>query len=162
MSYDGSVDDDSPVHGSAVSFDVRDFLHIKVRARTFTFTYNQMYLPVCPRVFFSSFTSRDAFQEKYDNNWWIGRLVKENCDVGFIPSPVKLEALRLQASTARGSKGLYSTRGGSSGNLGESGMPSRGSTPPTPGILARPSFFPLPFRHGKKLSQRISANVRRM
>jgi len=68
--------------------------------------------------------------------------VKENCDVGFIPSPVKLEALRLQASTARGSKGLYSTRGGSSGNLGESGMPSRGSTPPTPGILARPSFFP--------------------
>lgn len=30
MSYDGSADDDSPVHGSAVSFDVRDFLHIKV------------------------------------------------------------------------------------------------------------------------------------
>lgn len=30
VSYDGSVDDDSPVHGSAVSFDVRNFLHIKV------------------------------------------------------------------------------------------------------------------------------------
>ncbi|XP_032683507.1 voltage-dependent L-type calcium channel subunit beta-3 isoform X5 [Odontomachus brunneus] len=86
VSYDGSVDDDSPVHGSAVSFDVRDFLHIK---------------------------------EKYDNNWWIGRLVKENCDVGFIPSPVKLEALRLQANAARGTKGLYLARG-SSGNL-ESG-----------------------------------------
>ncbi|XP_033205990.1 voltage-dependent L-type calcium channel subunit beta-1 isoform X8 [Bombus vosnesenskii] len=100
VSYDGSVDDDSPVHGSAISFEVRDFLHIK---------------------------------EKYDNNWWIGRLVKENADVGFIPSPVKLEALRQQASAARGTKGLYSARGGSSGNLGESGMPSRGSTPPTPG-----------------------------
>lgn len=68
--------------------------------------------------------------------------MKENADVGFIPSPVKLEALRQQASAARGTKGLYSARGGSSGNLGESGMPSRGSTPPTPGILARPSFFP--------------------
>ncbi|XP_043283610.1 voltage-dependent L-type calcium channel subunit beta-1 isoform X1 [Venturia canescens] len=100
VSYDGTADDDSPVHGSAVSFDIRDFLHIK---------------------------------EKYDNNWWIGRLVKEGCDVGFIPSPVKLEALRAQASAARGTKGLYSARGGSSGNLGESGMPSRGSTPPTPG-----------------------------
>ncbi|XP_076644218.1 calcium channel protein beta subunit isoform X8 [Halictus rubicundus] len=88
VSYDGSVDDDSPVHGLAISFKVREYLHIK---------------------------------EKYDNNWWIGRLVKEDSDVGFIPSPVKLEALRQQASAARGTKSLYSTRGASSGNLGESG-----------------------------------------
>ena len=61
--------------------------------------------------------------------------MKEGCEVGFIPSPVKLEALRNQQNAARGTKGLYSSsaRGGSSGNLGESGMPSRGSTPPTPG-----------------------------
>ena len=29
VKYDGSVDDDAPVHGHAVSFNVREFLHIK-------------------------------------------------------------------------------------------------------------------------------------
>ena len=29
VAYDGSVDDDSPVHGYAVSFGIKDFLHIK-------------------------------------------------------------------------------------------------------------------------------------
>lgn len=30
VAYDGNVDDDSPVHGWAISFNVREFLHIKV------------------------------------------------------------------------------------------------------------------------------------
>ncbi|CAG0892694.1 unnamed protein product [Darwinula stevensoni] len=121
VAYDGTLDDDSPVHGTAISFGVRDFLHIK---------------------------------EKYDNNWWIGRLVKEGCDVGFIPSPVKLETLRLQlVSQAKGSSRPYSSKSSSAGNLGALGVgdvlgnskggpgsSSRGSTPPTPaGMDVEPS-----------------------
>ena len=29
IEYNGSEDDDSPVHGAALSFEVKDFLHIK-------------------------------------------------------------------------------------------------------------------------------------
>ncbi|XP_034472130.1 voltage-dependent L-type calcium channel subunit beta-4 isoform X2 [Drosophila innubila] len=110
VAYDGAIDDDSPVQGAAVSFEMREFLHIK---------------------------------EKYDNNWWIGRLVKEGCDVGFIPSPAKLDNIRMQNQT-RPSR-LYGTKGSSSGNLGagQAGAePSRGSTPPTPDSMG-------PGRHGK-------------
>ncbi|XP_034101442.1 voltage-dependent L-type calcium channel subunit beta-4 isoform X15 [Drosophila nasuta] len=107
VAYDGAIDDDSPVQGAAVSFDMREFLHIK---------------------------------EKFDNNWWIGRLVKEGCDVGFIPSPAKLDNIRMQNQT-RPSR-LYGTKGSSSGNLGagQAGAePSRGDESDSMG----------PGRHGK-------------
>ena len=84
-------------------------------------------------------------QEKYDNDWWIGNLVKENSDVGFIPSPVKLEALRVQQQgqqqQVRNSR-LYAGKASSSSNLSalndvlsnSKSSNSRGSTPPTPGL----------------------------
>eukprot|EP00092_Neocalanus_flemingeri_P008238 GFUD01008883.1.p1 GENE.GFUD01008883.1~~GFUD01008883.1.p1 ORF type:complete len:445 (-),score=107.07 GFUD01008883.1:1259-2593(-) len=82
VAFDGSLDDDSPVHGSAVSFGIGDYLHV---------------------------------MERYDPNWWIGRKVQENCEIGFIPSPAKLENLRIQLAQNKTAK-VYSQKGTQSGD----------------------------------------------
>lgn len=82
VAFDGSLDDDSPVHGSAVSFGIGDYLHV---------------------------------MERYDPNWWIGRKVQENCDIGFIPSPAKLENLRIQLQQNKTTK-AYSQKSAQSGD----------------------------------------------
>ncbi|KAI6202942.1 Voltage-dependent L-type calcium channel subunit beta-2 [Aphelenchoides besseyi] len=101
VEFDGSIDDDSPVHGSAVSFKAKDYLHIK---------------------------------EKYNNEWWVGRLVKENHELGFIPSPVKLESIRQQTSKGKFKQSTSASNLGALDNMmAKNQSQSRGSTPPTPG-----------------------------
>lgn len=82
VAFDGSLDDDSPVHGSAVSFGIGDYLHV---------------------------------MERYDPNWWIGRRVQEDCQIGFIPSPAKLENLRIQLAQNKSAK-VYSQKGAQTGD----------------------------------------------
>ncbi|XP_051994372.1 voltage-dependent L-type calcium channel subunit beta-1 isoform X1 [Xyrauchen texanus] len=96
VGYNPGPNDDVPVQGMAISFEPKDFLHIK---------------------------------EKYNNDWWIGRLVKEGCEVGFIPSPVKLESTRqLQEQRIRQNR-LSSSKSGGSSSL-DVATGARRPTPP--------------------------------
>ncbi|GAB1296762.1 Calcium channel voltage-dependent subunit beta 1 [Apodemus speciosus] len=99
VGYNPSPGDEVPVQGVAITFEPKDFLHIK---------------------------------EKYSNDWWIGRLVKEGCEVGFIPSPVKLDSLRLLREQALRQNRLSSSKSGdnSSSSLGDVVTGTRRPTPP--------------------------------
>ncbi|XP_068118827.1 voltage-dependent L-type calcium channel subunit beta-1 isoform X4 [Hyperolius riggenbachi] len=95
-------------------------------------------------------------KEKYNNDWWIGRAVREGCEVGFIPSPVKLEHMRmLQEQKMRQSRLSTSKSIGNSNSLGDVVSGTRRPTPPATGEETDPVHLLFKAKQRQKSTEHI-------
>ncbi|CDS42626.1 high voltage activated calcium channel beta [Echinococcus multilocularis] len=80
-----------------------------------------------------SFAAKEFLQVKrrFDQNWWIGRVVRDGSLIGFLPSPSKLETLRHSIQTNLSqlllSEALNVAASSSSANASSSAAASSGS-----------------------------------
>ena len=49
-------------------------------------------------------------REKFDDDWWIGRVISHDHNMGFIPSPVKIEKIRHGKKSKRNGKMDFEVR----------------------------------------------------
>ncbi|EPB77811.1 dihydropyridine sensitive L-type calcium channel [Ancylostoma ceylanicum] len=77
--YDGALEDESPIQKKTISFKKDDFLHIyKASARIF----HRQILALC-----------QCNSHRYSSDWWIGRVVAAETTIGFIPTARRLARL---------------------------------------------------------------------
>ena len=84
IEYVPSPDDLCPIAKGAIAFPAKEFLHIKDVRK----------LLLVDEILFP----KSLLLQKFNNDWWIGRLVKLDAQLGFIPSPAKLEMIRIQSN----------------------------------------------------------------
>ncbi|XP_061111938.1 voltage-dependent L-type calcium channel subunit beta-2-like [Conger conger] len=73
-------------------------------------------------------------KEKFSNDWWIGRMVKEESELGFIPSPVKLEAILIKHEQQARKAKIQASKAAANSNSssGEMVPHQKKSAPPPP------------------------------
>ncbi|EFO86453.1 CRE-CCB-2 protein [Caenorhabditis remanei] len=86
--YDGSLDEKSPLKDHTISFQTNDFIHIHaIRERREADALVSLRLPSYSLLYpFLNFLN----PQKFNSDWWIGRIVRSHSEFGFVPTARRL------------------------------------------------------------------------